>query len=122
MAGTKNYERLKEPDTNTTGMSITFQGSELPTAKAALAAGTTGNAEIFVEADADESGGIDIQDLFKVALTPVIANLHPGTMSLTVVVTPIKGDGTDGTPITTQVTHDETMDAWQTAAGRARQA
>lgn len=118
----KNYNRQKLTSVNDTPIDITYEGSELPTAPAALDAGTTGNAEIIVLADADESGGGDVQDWWKVKLTPSISSVHPGASVLLVEVTPIKGDGEDGTKRTLNVDHDEDMDTWQAAAGRARQA
>ncbi len=118
----KNYDRLKEPGTNVTGMDLTYRGSELPTAPAALVAGTSGDAEIFVDCDADESAGVDVQALYKVKLTPVISAATPGTQSLKVEVTPVNGDASDAPTITNTIPHPEAMDAWQAAAGRARQA
>ena len=119
--GTKSYERLKDPEINTTGMDITFEGSELPTARAALAAGTVGDAEIFVEVDADESAGVDKQDLYQVKLVPIIDAAHPGGMRLTIEATPVLGGGGLGTKEVFTLDHPETMDAWQVAAGRPRQ-
>lgn len=120
--GTKSYERLKEPDTNTTGIDLTGEARELPNALAAIAAGTTGDFELAISADADESVGVDVQQLYRVKCTPVFAAAHPGGMSLTLEVTPVNGDGSDAEKKTFQVLHPETADAWQTAAGRPRQA
>lgn len=116
------YNRNKSATTNSTDINTSYEGSETPGGRAALVAGTTGEAEIFVQMDADESGGADVQDAWKVKIIPLISSTHPGVMTLTVEITPIKGDGTDGTVDSNTTTHDEDADAWQTAAGRARQA
>lgn len=119
--GTKTYSRIKDPSTNSTGMDLSYQGSELPTAKAALVAGASGDAQIHIEVDADESAGTDVQDAWTVKLIPTISPAMPGTMGLTIEVTPVLGDASDGTKLTYQAAHEETMDAWQAAAGRAQQ-
>ncbi|HEU01426.1 hypothetical protein LCGC14_0273330 [marine sediment metagenome] len=119
--GAKTYNRDKDPDTNATPIDITYDGAETPTAEAPLAVGTTGEAAITVLADADESGGIDVQPLYTVSLVPVIDAAAPGGQRLTVTVTPILGGGGSGTPLVFTAPHPETMDAWQTAAGRPQQ-
>lgn len=81
--------------------------------------GTTAGVDARIQADADESGGTDVQDVFKVEALPAMDS--SGKMTVALTVTPIKGDGTAGTPQTLTVTHDEYADTWQTAAGRARQ-
>ncbi len=121
MAADINYDRPKIVVINDTPINVTLFGAEQPTALAALAAGTTGIADIVVRADADESGGADVQDLFRITLTPQIV-VATGELSLQVEVTPVNGDASDAPTVTSTVTHPETMDAWQTAAGRARQA
>jgi hypothetical protein len=115
------YARPKATTTNSTAINITGEQRESDGVRAAFAAGTTGVFEAYIRADADESGGSDVQDLYKVVLTP---SIHPttGAISLNIVTTPIEGDGTEGTATTANIAHSETMDAWQTAAGRARQA
>lgn len=120
--GTKNYERLKEPDTNTTGMELSGEARELPNALAAIAAGTSGDFELAISADADESGGADVQQLYRVLAQPIIAAGHPGAQSLRLTITPVLGDGSDGEAQIVDVPHPENMDSWQAAAGRARQA
>ena len=119
--GTKTYNRLKDPDTNSTGIVLSGEVRELPNALAAVVAGTSGDFELAISGDADESGGADVQQLYRVLAQPIIAAGAPGQQSLRVTITPVLGDGSDGTPIITDVPHPETMDAWQTAAGRPRQ-
>lgn len=119
--GTKSYERLKEPDTNTTGIDLSGESRELPNALAAIAAGASGDFELAISADADESGGADVQQLYRVLCTPIIQAGHPGAQSLRLTITPVLGDGGDGEATVVDVAHPEDMDAWQAAAGRARQ-
>ncbi len=114
------YNRQKDPEINDTDINITLFQAEQPTALAAAAAGTTGILDVEVRADADESGGADVQVLYKITLTPQIA-VAGGAQSLKVDVTPVNGDASDAPVATTTHPHPETMDAWQTAAGRVRQ-
>ena len=102
-------------------MALSGEARELPNALVAIAAGASGDFEVALSADADESGGADIQQLFRVKLTPVISAAHPGTMSLKIETTPVKGDASDAPTVVDTVAHAESMDAWQSAAGRARQ-
>lgn len=115
------YDRPKIVAINDTDINITLFQAEQPTVLGAADAGTTGILDVEVRADADESGGADVQVLFKVTLTPQLV-VATGEVSLQVEVTPVAGDASDAPTITSTVPHTETMDAWQTAAGRARQA
>lgn len=115
-----NYDRPKDPKINDTPINITLFASEQPTALAAVAAGTSGVLEAEVRADADESGGADVQTLYKIVATPTIA-VQGGETSLQIDITPVNGDGSDGALQSFTVSHPETMDAWQAAAGRAQQ-
>lgn len=126
MSVTKSYPRLKAAPTISTGLVLTLKAAEYPTTPdsfrdnaGSVVAGTTGILDCRVQCDADESGGADVQDLWKIVATPSIDS--SGVMTLAVTVTPIKGDATAGTPGSVTVTHDENADVWQTAAGRARQ-
>lgn len=120
MSVTQSYPRPKATPTNSTSLALTLKVAELPDTPAAIGgSGTTGTLDCRLQCDADESGGTDVQDLFKLVATPDID--ASGNATYTVIVTPIKGDGSAGTPQTLTVTHSETMDTWQTAAGRARQ-
>ena len=120
-AFTDNFDRPKLSGINDTGIVLTLLVGEKPDAPGAIGGtGSTAELDCRVQADADESGGVDIQDLFKIETVPVIA--ADGTVTLAVTVTPIKGGATDGKAQTLTVTHPENMDAWQSAAGRARQA
>lgn len=121
MAADIPYDRPKLVVINDTDINITLFGAESPTAVAALDAGTTGITELEIRADADESGGADIQVLFKVTLTPQIV-VATGEVSLLIETVPVEGDASDAATVSSTVPHTETMDAWQTAAGRPRQA
>ncbi|HET99711.1 hypothetical protein LCGC14_0274180 [marine sediment metagenome] len=120
--GDKNYDREKVITINDTPIALTFTGAETPTAEAPLAVGADGEAAITVLADADESGGVDVQDLYTISIVPVIDTLAPGKQRLIISVTPVRGDATLGSTRSLIVDHPETMDAWQSSAGRARQA
>lgn len=126
MAANVNYDRPKSATTNNTPINIDFTAGEEPTALAALSAdnsGSSGILNVTVTADADESGGLDVQDLYRIEDIQVTINQSTGLTNLTMTITPVLGDGTDAaSPTTVTVRHPETMDAWQTAAGRARQA
>lgn len=131
MAQDLSYERLGSDVTNTTPISISPKAAEIGGTEAAVdaagQAGDTAGIQATLTADADESGGADIQDLWRIVAKPLIdatAQSHGesrGTMTLEVTITPVKGDGTAGTAQKFIVTHPENIDAWQTAAGRARQ-
>lgn len=121
MGKTNNYDRPKSSGINDTGMVTSLLVGEKPDAPSAIGGtGTTAELDCRVQADADESGGADVQDLYKLEALPAVS--INGEVTLKVTITPIKGDGTDGKVQVVTVTHDENMDAWQTAAGRARQA
>jgi hypothetical protein len=120
MPKTFTYNRPSATLVVSTGMVLTLKTAETPNAPAAVAGGgTDGVLDARFQVDADESGGTDVQDLFKILATPNIDT--NGQITLTVVVTPIKGGGANGTADSIVVTHDESMDTWQTNAGRARQ-
>lgn len=85
-----------------------------------ISTGNTGILDLVIEVDADESGGTDLQSCMKVTLTPSI-DIISGVISLAVVFTGVTGVGADETTQTKTFNHGETMDAWQTGAGRARQ-
>ncbi len=124
MAGNVNYDRDKNPKINDTPINIDFTAGEEPTALAALTAdnsGSTGILNVTLTADADESGGVDIQDLFRIEDIQVTIDQAGGLTTLTMNVIPVKGDATDGATTTLTVKHPQSMDAWQTAAGRPQQ-
>lgn len=120
MGATLNYEREKLVETNTTGMAILAKAAEGAAATPVNLAGADGIMQIAFDADADESGGVDVQDLFRVDNLQIIISSE-GLIRLTGSIVPVLGDATDGTAVPIDVTHPELMDAWQTAAGRARQ-
>lgn len=122
MAVTLTYNRLKSTTTNSTGMVFTVTAEEKPeTPTAFLGSGNTAEVDVRFSCDADESGGADVQEMFRLEAVPQLS-ADDGTITLKVTVTPKTGGGTDATATVTTITHTETMDAWQTAAGRARQA
>lgn len=82
--------------------------------------GNTAILEIHFRADADESSGTDIQLLAKVTITPTIVQAD-GKVQFKVDFTAVNGDGSSASVQTKTFDHSETMDVWQTAAGRARQ-
>ena len=121
MAATQNYNRSKNPAVNATPIVLTLLVGEKPDAPAAIGGtGTTAQLDARIQADADESGAADVQDLFRLEVVPAIGSMTAKSR-VSITVTPILGDGTPGTPVTFSAEHDETMDAWQTAAGRAQQ-
>lgn len=128
MAANVNYNRPKSATTNPTDINIDFTGAEEPTAQTTAFGpstdntGTSGIFNLIVTADADESGGVDVQDLFRIEDIQVLIDATTGVTRLTANIIPVRGDATDGTTVPVDVQHPETMDAWQTAAGRARQA
>ena len=124
MAGNVNYDRDKDPKINDTPINIDFLAGEEPTGVAALTgdnSGSSGILNITITADADESGGTDVQDLFRIEDIQVLINQATGLTQVSMNIIPVKGDATDGTAIAVLENHPQTMDAWQTAAGRAQQ-
>ena len=120
MPGTFNYDRPKLVGVNVTGMLTTILVAEKPDALGAIGGtGTTGILDATFEMDADESGGADVQDLYRVTITPELQS--DGTMNMKVEVTPIKGDGGADAVQTFNAKHPENMDQWQSNAGRTRQ-
>lgn len=121
MAQVVNYDRPKASIVNDTAISISVEGAEVGGVEAALAAGNAPGLQATLLVDADESVGADIQDLARVTVVPEI-DQETGEITFVVTLTPVNGDGSDGTARTATWAHPQTMDAWQTAAGRARQA
>jgi len=122
MSVTTNYNRSKDPAVNVTGIAIVPKAGEEPTAVAALAGGTTGIVNVEFEGDADESGGATLVNIFRVDDLRIAIDNATGLMRLTGLIVPVLGDGTDA-PTTYPINqaHPQTADAWQTAAGRAKQ-
>lgn len=122
MSADMTYNRSKIASVNSTPINITIFVAENPDSLGAIGGtGTTGVLHAMFKGDADESTGSDVTNLFEMTATPSI-ELNSGIMRLTVVVTPKKGDGTDAASSSAVFTHSETCDAWQSGAGRARQA
>ena len=125
MAGTINYDRDKNPKINDTGIAVVPLVGEEPTAAGAMSgdnSGSTGILNIEFQGDADESGGAALVNLARIDDLQVTVDVDTGRINITGTVIPILGDGTDA-PTTTpiNVVHPQTMDAWQTAAGRVQQ-
>ena len=124
MAGTVNYDHPKSTTVNATTLDVSLLAGEEPTALGALTgdnSGSTGILNVTFQVDADESGGVDIQDLFRIEDLKVTLDAATGRINLTGMVWPVKGDATDGVAVAINVVHPQTMDVWQTAAGRPRQ-
>ncbi len=121
MAQTLNYNRDKDPKINVTPMEFSVEGAEVGGAEVALAAGTGPGLQGTIICDADDSVGTDLQDWALIKAEPVL-NADGTTARIKITVTPILGDGSTGTPVVTYIPHEEDMDAWQAAAGRAQQA
>lgn len=131
---TKTYTRPKAAATNSTGMAIHLQvaeGAGVPTellagsgdAGVAAAAGLDGNLHAKWQADVTEGGGtsdsLKTMYLLDTVLTMGTDVSAKANMFLT--LTPVNGDGTQGTPLTISLDHPQTMDAFQTTGGRVRQ-
>ncbi len=82
--------------------------------------GNTAILDVTVEVDADESVGVDIQDLWRLVVEPKV-DVTTGEITLDLTVNSVRGGGTVGPTHTKTVVHEETMDKWQADAGRARQ-
>lgn len=122
MTVTPTYNRLKSGTTNSTGIALAILMAERPDSVGAIGGtGTTGIMDITYTADADESGGADIQDLARLVITPSI-NPDNGAIQFIVEFIPVLGAETDGPTQSHTFVHDQVMDIWQTAAGRVRQA
>lgn len=122
MAGSISYDRDKDPKINSTSIAIVPKAGEEPAAAAALVGGSTGILNLEFEGDADESGGTLLVNLFRVDDLQVVLNTATGLCRLTGTIVPVLGDGTDApTTYAIDQAHPQTMDAWQTAAGRAQQ-
>lgn len=115
MAADFSYSRPKATVVNATPINIAVSPTQAETG-----GGTTGIAQVAFTADADESGGADVQTIGTFVITPVLTS--SGNFSFTVAFTPKLGAGTDGTAESHSFVHPQTMDVWQTTAGRARQA
>lgn len=120
MGDTLNYNRPKASAVNDTAIDITIKSGESDESPLPDTAGTTGITKTEYYADADESGSSDIQLLATFLITPAI-DVNTGRITFTVAFTPKGGGGGAGTTTSQVFTHHETMDAWQAAAGRARQ-
>lgn len=126
MAVSLSYPRPKSVVTNATGIDLTIlaaEGAITPHVfrdnMGEAEDGLTGVVHVNYSADANESGGADVQQLFKVTLTPTLDS--NGTIKMTVSVVPVTGATADAATQTLVAVHPESMDVWQTAAGRGRQ-
>lgn len=136
---TKTYSRSKAAPTNSTGLVSELQVGEKPgtpvvldyadaaavTAAAAnilAAKGTTGNFIGYFVVDVDESGGTSKKQMFKYEIDVAINGSGDGSKATaTCTITPVLGDASLGSPKTVACEHPETLDTFQTNAGRVRQ-
>ena len=119
MSCTLNYNRPVAALVAVTPIDTSLLVGELPDAPTAIGGtGTTCVTDLRIQGDADPTGGAQVQDLFKVVVTPTISS--DGKMAATVVVTPVAGAGGDLPAQTLVAEHPETTDAWQAAAGFPR--
>lgn len=120
MGVTKNFNCDKSPDTNVTGIAIRAKAAEGAAASPVDLAGADGIMQLAFDADADESVGTAIEDLFRIDNLQIVLG-SAGALELIATVVPVLGDGTDGPSTAIKVAHPQNMDAWQAAAGRAQQ-
>jgi len=116
------YNRLKSSTVNSTDINFTIKAAEVGESLGADLTGSTGALQAQFSADADESVGADVQVIGKFTITPVLGASHPGSLAFLVSFTPVDGGASDLTAQTYTFNHPQSMDAWQTEAGRARQA
>ena len=125
MGGTVNYDRDKDPKINDTPIDIDFLAGEEPTSPLALTgdnSGSTGILNLTITADVDETGGVDVQDLFRIEDLQILIDQTTGRITLQMNVIPVLGDETDApTETLLTVIHPQTMDVYQTAGGRVQQ-
>lgn len=93
-------------------------GDVLTAIEAVAVIGDTGVMRAEYQVDADETGGADVQTMYKILVTPSIS--ADGKHTLTASITPVSGGGSDLAAETLAVEHPETVDAWQSAAGNPR--
>lgn len=119
-----SYNRPKSSLVNSTGIQFSVKASELDNVPANLpgaAQGNSGELNVLYTADADESGGADVQNIAIFKFTPAI-DPKTGMLRLNAEFTPVNGNGSLGAVQSNSGKHPQDMDAWQSAAGRARQA
>ncbi len=125
MSVTKNYNRPKATTINNTGivmgLFVTEKPITNPTSNGVLTAGNTGEANISILADADETGGTTIRPIFRIKITPSLDSI--GILTYTLSLYSVEGDvgGTEHLISSLTFEHPEDMDTWQAAAGRPRQ-
>lgn len=127
MGASISYARPKSATTNTTAIAFTIKAGESDEDPLPATSGATGIVTVEYSADADESGGTDVQKIATFTITPSMS--ATGQLSFVVGMVPTDGAAADGTCVPTitadgkaSFSHPQSMDAWQTAAGRARQA
>jgi hypothetical protein len=120
MGGTISYNRPKSTSANSTGLAITILAAEKPATLAALVGGDSMITQVRYDVDADESVGADVQPLVTFEIRPVIDETT-GVITFEIACQPKYGSGVDGPETILRYAHPQTADAFQTAAGRARQ-
>lgn len=115
------YDRTKIAISNPTGIALTTKACEMPNALAAMptAGGESGIVRVLYTADADESGGADVQNHARFKFTPGLTT--GGQFSVGIEFVPIGGAGGDGTTQSATLVHPQSMDDFQADGGRPRQ-
>lgn len=117
MPETLDYNRPKASLVNDTPIDFKLLFGELPNSPGAVPVpGLTSDLDCYLECDV--SGVGNWQPIFRIETLQELVST--GIMKITVTITPIKGNGTLGTPIITVFIHDQNMDNYQTQAGFPR--
>ncbi len=121
------YNRPKSAVVNDTPIRVLSQvkASDKTAYPAALvddadAPSVTGIVDQQIQVDVDESGGESLKTLGTLVTSVLVA--ADGTTTLKVTFTPYMGNGDAGNPQEFIFNHPQSMDVFQSAAGRARQA
>jgi hypothetical protein len=109
-----DYNRPKATTVNDTPINFKILLAEQPNAVADVATpGTTANLDSYLECNIGSW-----KSLFHITTEQQL--MQSGLILIVVTVTPILGDGSNGTPIVNTFVHDQNMDNFQTAAGFPR--
>ncbi len=119
MPETLDYDRPLADPVESTPIAFKLLLSELPEVPAAVAVdGTTSDVLAYLELDVDDDVTVDWRSLFRIETAQALS--ISGILTLTITVTPILGNGSDGTPSVYVFTHQQNMDTIQTLGGFPR--